>query len=1272
MALRPRGIRLAALISTLLAVTGATPATAAARSSPDPGTGSATGAPAGASPVSTPPGTHTVTLITGDVVTTRQNGTGAGGTVQVRRPDGTPSRARIVESGDSLYVYPEAVLPFVAAKTLDRRLFDITSLVADGYDDAHTATLPLIVEYTDAGQGLRGAATPPGAVRSRALTSIQGAAVSTERGRAADFWAAVTSSSSDPSTRSKSTQDGTPSFGAGIGKNGTPSFGAGIEKIWLDGRVFPDLAESTAQIGAPEVWAGGDTGEGVRVAVLDTGIDASHPDLTDRIAESAVFVPDEEIVDRRGHGTHVASTIAGTGAASGGREKGVAPGAQLAVGKVLSDQGYGLDSWVLAGMEWAARDADAAIVNMSLGSDQPSDGSDPISQAVNSLSAETGALFVVAAGNFGAPSTVSAPGAADAALTVGAVDGNDELAYFSSQGPRLADEALKPELTAPGVAILAAHSRYAAGDEGYYQTMDGTSMATPHVAGAAALLAAEHPGWTGQQLKDALVSTTKATPRYDAYQGGTGRLDVAAAVRAPIVATGTAYTGVALDPRPATANRATSMAAGPVSRPVTYTNTTGQPITLDLALDAASAPTGLFALSTNRVTVPGNGTATVTLTVDPSRASPGARYTGQVVASGAGTVLARTAIGVGTVTPYHRLTLRLTGRDGQPLGGFVELMRSGSFGPDFVWVDGETSMLLPEDVYSAMSFVDVPGSHGTNSLGLALIGDPDIDLRRDTTVALDASKVRQVQSTVPRSTGDTYARLDYHRTMGGGLWRSFVDAGVYYDSFWAVPSSDKVTHGDFYLSARWRKEQPVLSVASSRDDFDDLVRQQGTTQLPKGRWDLTAVYAGNGAAADYAKVDARGKIAVVRRNDDVTDRAQAAAATSAGAKLLLVVSDQPWRDVRNYGVDFFTPTPIEVALLSKDAGLALVDQIRRGPTKLTVTSQPAADYLYDLVQTHHNTIPRELTRRETERTLARIDVNFNLPAGATRGGEFRFDWPSYNDWGIGLTSNRPLAPVRTDWVSTGELYKWGQEAYVEGGTYQIDERISYQPGSLGHERFFTPIERPYLNNNFRPPFRNGQTFNLDIPGAGGDDHVGMVLNASAQTNTLYQGGTQLGQGTGTRVTGTAPSAKTLPYRLNVKTSQDPTAGPYSTRTETDWTFRSKAPTGEGNAVLPLLQLDYKVDTDAAGTTKAKTELTLAAAHLPDATDCGRIDSVGLDISYDDGAHWQRQSLDRAKDGQWKANLRAPKGARFVSIRATARDTTGNSVTQTITRAFGLR
>ena len=190
--------------------------------------------------------------------------------------------------------------------------------------------------------------------------------------------------------------------------------------------------------------------------MLDTGIDATHPDLQGKVVAAANFSDSAVVTDRDGHGTHVASVVAGTGARAAGARQGVAFGASLLNGKVLDDFGFGSESGIIAGMEWAAAQR-AQVANMSLGG-WPTDGTDPLSQAVNRLTASKRVLFVVSAGNFGPrEETVETPGAATSALTVGAVDAADELAGFSARG-RFGDHAMKPDITAPGVDIVAARA----------------------------------------------------------------------------------------------------------------------------------------------------------------------------------------------------------------------------------------------------------------------------------------------------------------------------------------------------------------------------------------------------------------------------------------------------------------------------------------------------------------------------------------------------------------------------------------------------------------------------------------------------------------------------------------------------------------------------------------------------------------------------------------------------------------------------------------------
>lgn len=339
----------------------------------------------------------------------------------------------------------------------------------------------------------------------------------------------------------------------------------------LEEPITDQSRATTADIGAPAQWAEGITGQGVRIAVLDTGLDALHPDLDDLDFRrwSAPLNPPKVVeardfngggcrplttTDGHGHGTHVAGIATGTGegtpvAADDARYAGVAPGAELAVGKILTDAGAGLNSDLVAAMEWAAMPADpdgcaigADIVNMSIGSEaRPtrlnSDSDvDFVSLVLNGLAVRYGTLFVAAAGNSGpfVGSALEAPGSAAQALSVAATakdydlnhddtlsgdtcagwrhppsaatndcsagvgDQPPSLSSFSSRGPS-GDLWLRPDLAAPGYNIVSAQASTGVAlaqndlnrntrDDPLYATATGTSMATPATAGSAALL----------------------------------------------------------------------------------------------------------------------------------------------------------------------------------------------------------------------------------------------------------------------------------------------------------------------------------------------------------------------------------------------------------------------------------------------------------------------------------------------------------------------------------------------------------------------------------------------------------------------------------------------------------------------------------------------------------------------------------------------------------------------------------------------------------------
>ncbi|WP_238697905.1 S8 family serine peptidase, partial [Streptomyces sp. E5N91] len=1152
---------------------------------------------AAASPPLTSPAHPAITLMTGDRVVTAP---GPDGTARqlVQSPDGRFTGFETHRSGGNTYVYPHRALPYVATGLLDRELFNVTRLLADGYDDEHSDRLPVIVTYDTSSAGAARSAAPPGTRKERTLESIHGAALSADRSQA--FWTSLTGQSGDTA---RDTGE-------------RPRLRDGVAKVWLDGKVKADLADSTAQIGADRVWRSGNTGAGVDVAVLDTGVDASHPDLTGRITAEQSFVPGESVVDRHGHGTHVASTVAGTGAASGGKEAGVAPGARLHIGKVLSDEGGGQDSWIIAGMEWAARDQHARIVSMSLGG-TPTDGTDPLSTAVNNLSEETGALFTVAAGNSGPdPYSVGAPGAADEALTVGAVDGSDALADFSSRGPRGGDAAVKPELTAPGVDILAARSQYAPEGSGAYQTLSGTSMATPHVAGAAALLAAEHPGWTGRQLKDALVSTTRATPASGPFEGGAGRVDAAAATTATVFATGSASFGLHAWPTPAGTT---------AERRVTYTNDGDVPVALELEDRGQDVADGVFTLSADRLTVPARGTAAVTVTAHFDDI-PADRVLGGFLTAtdSSGTVRARTTLSVGERGERHRLTLEATDRDGKPLDGTVVVTGEGLWQPVRLDSSGAAELVLPPGTYTAWLPSRVQGAHGPRSVGLGLLTVTDIDLTRDRTAVLDGRKARRVTTDTPLPGTPDGFRLDAYRGYGADDWSaSSVWSDTDDDSVWALPTGRKVTEGEFVFGTRWRLKQPTLTVASADGAYDDLLAHAGAAPLREGRHRLDAVFAGDGDASAYASLDVRGKTALVRRTDAVTVEEQAAAASAAGARLLLVVNDgdgrvEPWNDIPYAPA---SPAPLPVATLSHDEGERLIVRARHGRTRLDITSHPVTEYVYDLAHDYPGAVPSEPVQRVRQRDLARLDVAFRNFRATGQVLESRDDVTRAG----GSALNPSLASAqgtRTDWVTAGE--PWTGRAQILAEQQQYGSERSYRAGSVHSVRWFGPVQRPRLIDG-NAPSRQDDTLYVSVPGWGdsGTDHMGGTYGNFAVDNRVrvYQGDTLLQEAGRYQLTmsvkGLSPDP--LAYRIVSDNVRDLWPGPYSTRTRTEWGFTSGGGAPGVAAQVPLIQLDYAVDTDAAGRASRHTGLTLTPSHLSASAGAGTIREADLEVSYDDGA-----------------------------------------------------
>ncbi|BDD72000.1 MULTISPECIES: S8 family serine peptidase [Streptomyces] len=1168
---------------------------------------------------------RTVTLVTGDRVTVTDLG-GGRKTVAVERPEGATGAVRTSSFGGRTTVVPDEALPYLRDGSLDERLFDVGALLEQGLADSETGELPLIVTY---GKGVR-AATPRGAERTRSLPSVRGAAVEADKGRA--FWREFTRR------------------------------GAGVEGVWLDGRVTADMAESNAQIGTPEAWEAGLTGKGVTVAVLDSGVDAGHPDLAGRIAQSRSFIPGEEVADRHGHGTHVTSTVGGSGAASDGKEKGVAPGATLAVGKVLDDEGFGSESEIIAGMEWAARDVDADIVSMSLGSTEPSDGTDPMAEAVNTLSRETGALFVIAAGNTGAPSSIGSPGAADAALTVGAVDSADQAAWFTSAGPRYGDNALKPDLSAPGVGILAARSRLAEGS-GDYTSMDGTSMATPHIAGVAALLAEEHPDWSGARLKDALMSTSKELD-VSAYQLGAGRVSVPAAVGADVTATGSADLGFYSWPYEADE---------PVTRTVAYTNSSDTDV--ELKLSVRGAPEGVATLADTSLTVPAHGTASTTVTGDGSKAPVG-NTSGQVVAADAsGKPLAHTAFGLVKEGERYTLTVHVKDRSGAatPADLTVQRLTEGvdPF-PAHVGDSGTLKLRLEPGTYSLSSFLDVRGSHGADSLGLGFLAAPEVVVDRDREITLDGRELREIGADVGRRTETRQLLMEYDRGANGSDLFGAVQVPLTYDSVFAAPTK-KVAQGDFEYRTVWRLGKPLLEVKG----IDEATVQSGGT-LTEGRTRLPLVDVGAVGAGPFPD-GVRGKAVLARLTEGTEPAALAQAAQDAGVKALFVTDDAPGRLMSWWGTDDNADRPLQIATVSAADARRLH---RAGRVDMTGTRN--TPYVYDLSEGHEGAVPdRDLTYQPGHRDLAVLRTRYHA-AEPSSGGEFRYSLTDTFPIGLGFRERIDYPVERTEYVSTGPGQLWHETVTSAGEALEERGGLSrYRGGSRAELNWFKPVWHPYLGTGLGwGQQRAGNRLQFNAPGWGdsGPDHTGFgdvwsEGSGMSQTTSVYLDGEPVDQGPSSAAYVWDAPAGEHTYRLVTDTALDAARWPLATKGHAEWTFRSAATPDDRWTFLPLINLSFDVDTDLAGKVRAgkKLRVGLGAAYVAGAPDTGKLGGGKLEASYDDGTTWHQVRL-RGGDGEasWYGTLSVPRDAEHVSLRASARDDRGGSVTQEIVRAVAVR
>lgn len=346
---------------------------------------------------------------------------------------------------------------------------------------------------------------------------------------------------------------------------------AEVRSVWENAEQELHLDEGTRMVNADDVWDGDGlrmpyTGLGVGVAIVDTGIDTTHPDLPmgAKVKHNfyvggnplgpqpgtLAFVESPQTDTEHGHGTHVAGTVAGSGAASNGQYAGVAPGAHLVGFKVGAGASV-LTWWALRAWDWVYVHHEEPAYNLRVvsnswggggGSDYAPD--DPVNVAAKLLYDED-VIVVFSAGNSGGPDKLGRNAVSPYVVSVGAVNKDFTKASFSSVGrpggdmTRDENGLYRPTVMAPGVDIVAPRSSAGAvmtqgvqADNPFYTSASGTSMSAPHVSGIAALMLQARPQLSAQDVIDILEGTARDMPHYEAWEVGAGMVDALAAVKA--------------------------------------------------------------------------------------------------------------------------------------------------------------------------------------------------------------------------------------------------------------------------------------------------------------------------------------------------------------------------------------------------------------------------------------------------------------------------------------------------------------------------------------------------------------------------------------------------------------------------------------------------------------------------------------------------------------------------------------------------------------------
>lgn len=1185
------------------------------------------------------------TLITGDVAHATVNSRGEMIGARLLTNDGSEVVYSTLQVGQNLYLIPAAAQPLVDAGRLDKELFNLTRLYQSGYDDESAEQLSIIVEYEDG--------VDPVQVSNSQITHrfdvIDSASLSLEKEEIIKSYEELARDSR-------------------------------IKSVWLD-KVFQSMdvglpSPTVPLTGALSAYQAGYDGTGVTVAVLDTGYDFQHPDLNGQVVDVQSFVWGSEGQDLDGHGTHVAATIAGTGIASEGLYSGVAPGSKLLVGKVLNDNGSGSMSGILQGMNWAVENG-AEIVSMSLGAAGAADCAGPTVDMLEALSER--ALFVVAAGNSYTRQTVSTPGCSPKALTVGAIDRDGNTAEFSSRGPSVDGKTAKPDIASQGVNVVSASTGGISGNE--YRLLSGTSMATPHVSGGAAIVLQAHPELSPSELK-AMMTSSVADTDTPVMEQGAGPMDISRAVNQNVIGAPNLSLGDFYYPHDYEV----------IEKNLTLSNLSDSDVTLHLKLKMigddgdTNVPSKLVKLNTRKVVVPAQGQVDVPVTVDASAVIQNSAYgtiTGRLIGTSSNGDKVTVPVSVWFEEPKSELTITAFDRFGNPAESpstVTLLNHEDQVVNRFGFTNGELRLSVPSGSYSIVSSVmtrDEPTGQGLVE-SVSFLADLDRKVDGSTEVVLDARKASEVEF-------DASNPIEMQGFSGGFTYDMSANDRLKAAAFDYAPKYVENVYGwshgydeKFNFAVTTRATAPMPNLSTSNGTPIEYL-SPSLARMFDGEGSLEIVYVGSGSFQEFSEADVEGKVALVDAQYFIHQ--QALYARNAGvAGLIANFPNSVGRHNSSVGSYDFP-----IITVTADVGEVLKQEMSDGPLELqwSGTAPERSPYAYSLAHQSSGKVQTGKVKVNDEDLASVTSQYFSQGDERIIYADVYAHVPGASGFYSTGTSQTILAPVERVEYFTPDTLGWTNKVMpmrVNGGGSFDGPRVFNQGQNEETTWYKGPFGSSQLTNNTVMVKRFNNEMKFSIPhfgdAAGHDSTAARGLRDRFSTTIKLNGERVRPQANGMVYVPESSALVTVESSFTRMAEIGSANQRIGVAHETTWSFMTDS---SMQGAQPIIVPSIDVPSDLDNAIVAGEPATLSIQGLVDGLGSVPLSSVHVEYAY--GTHqrtswpvieWQSVEATQSSGG-WSVTIPNDSDAgQYVHLRVVLSDQNGSTVDQTMVRAYLLK